>query len=118
MPNGKQLKQCLPMGIINVVSNADRGKSFICQKPELASSLENILASLSLAKVCSTERRICRLWHTLLFGFVKSTQLRTLLLLFGTTTIPAHQSVGTLTLWMTPNASMHFNSFLYLAFQR
>ena len=47
MPNGKQLKQNLPMGVINVVNSADWGESFICQKPELASSLENILAPCS-----------------------------------------------------------------------
>ena len=47
MPNGKWLKQKLPLGVMKVVNNADLGESFICQNPELASSLENILAPLT-----------------------------------------------------------------------
>ena len=53
---------------------------------------------------------MCLSQHTLLFNCVKSTQIRTLLLYLGTTTIPAHQSVSTSTLRMTPSASTCFSS--------
>ena len=39
MPNGRQLKQNLPTGVIKVVSRADFSDNLISQKPELASSL-------------------------------------------------------------------------------
>lgn len=44
--------------------------------------------------------------HTLLFRWIASTQIRTLPLAFGTTTIPAHHSVGSLIFDMIPQ-SLH-----------
>ena len=43
-------------------------------------------------------------------GF-RSMQIRTFPSFFGTTTIPAHHSVGAFTLEMTPRDSMRLNSF-------
>ena len=102
IPKGNQLKQYLPYGVINVVRRADCLESFICQKPALTSSLENMVDSLICARICSTNGKICFSLHTLMFSFVKSTQMRMLLLGLGTTTIPAHQSVGSSTLVITP----------------
>ena len=42
---------------------------------------------------------------------VKSTHIRTFPLLFGTTTIPAHHSVGSSTLRITPNSCIRFSSY-------
>lgn len=114
IPNGRRLKQYLPKGVIKVVSNADSSDSLICQNPELASSLENTFAPPSCANVCSTEGRMCRSLLTLSLSLVRSTQIRTLSAVFGTTTIPAHQSVGSSTFEMTPNSSIRCNSDLTL----
>ena len=51
------------------------------------------------------------LW-TLCINFVKSTQMRSFPSGFGTTTIPVHHSVGTLTLLITPNFSIRSSSLL------
>ena len=110
IPNGSLLKQNLPNGVMNVVRMADSSESRICQNPELASSFEKTLAPVSWAKICSTEGRMRRSLWTHSFSFVRSTQIRTFPFGFGTTTIPAHQSVGLSTLVMTPNCSMRCNS--------
>ena len=57
MPKGNRLKQNLPNGVINVVSNADSLASGICQNPELASIFEKIRAPASCARACSTAGR-------------------------------------------------------------
>ena len=58
MPNGKQLKQNLLKGVMNVVRIADSLANLTCQKPELASSFENIFAPPICTSVCSTDGRI------------------------------------------------------------
>ena len=47
IPSGSLRKQYRPYGVINVVRHADSVDSGICQKPELASSLENTVAPAS-----------------------------------------------------------------------
>ena len=47
MPNGSLGKQKRPKEVINVVSNADSRARRTCQKPELASTLERMLAPAS-----------------------------------------------------------------------
>ena len=54
----------------------------------------------------------CLSQHTFSFNLVRSTQIRTLLFCFGTTTNPAHHSVGSSIFSMTPNFSILVNSFL------
>ena len=46
--------------------------------------------------------------RTLLFHYVKLTQIHTLLLCLGTTTIPAYQSMGTFSLRLTLIISVRF----------
>ncbi len=104
MPKGILWKQKRPKGVINVVSRVNCGASGICQNPELASSFEKILAPASCAKVWSTAGRTCHSLRMLWLSCVRSTQICTFLLLLGTTTIPAHHSVGSSTLAMTPSA--------------
>ena len=82
---------------MNVVSFDDLGFISICQNPELASNLEKCLAPPSCAKVLSTEDRMCHSRQTFAFNFVKSTHILTLPTGFGTTTIPAHHSIGSVT---------------------
>jgi len=45
IPNGSQLMQNLPNGVMNVVSKAYSFCNAICQNPEFATSLENTFAS-------------------------------------------------------------------------
>ena len=106
MPNGNHLKDYRQKGFLNVVRGIDSGERGICQNPELASSLENTLAPASCAIVWSTEGRGCRSLHMLSFNRLRSTPMRTWPFGLGTTTMPAHQSVGSLTLMMTPNFSI------------
>ena len=110
MPKGSRLKQYRPYGVINVVSRADCLESFICQKPALASSLENIVDPPICARICSTNGKMCLSLCTLAFNFVKSTQMRILPLGLGTTTIPTHQSVGLSTLVIIPMFSIRVSS--------
>ena len=51
MPKGSLWKQNRPNGVMKVVSSAESGASGICQKPELASSLEKTLAPASCASL-------------------------------------------------------------------
>ena len=50
IPNGNLLKQNLPTSVINVVNCLDSSANEVCQKPELASNSENILAPDNLTK--------------------------------------------------------------------
>ena len=59
MPNGSLWKQKRPNGVIKVVNNAESGDRGICQKPELASSLETMVAPESWARTWSTDGRGC-----------------------------------------------------------
>ena len=110
IPKGSRWKQNLPHGVMKVVSRADSGARGICQNPELASSLVNTLAPPSWARVGSTAGSGCFSLHTLWFGWVRSTQILTLLFALGTTTMPAHQAVGSLTFAMTPSAFIRRSS--------
>ena len=89
---------------MNVVSNCDSSASGICQKPEFASTLEKMVAPLSCASVSSTGGigNVSR--RTPSFKGLRSTHILTLPDFFGTTTMPAHQGVGSVTFLMTPNA--------------
>ena len=108
MPKDRRLKQNRPNGVMKVVSKADSFDSFICQNPELASSLENTLEPASCARLCSTDGRIRRSLWTFSLSLVRLTQIQTFPSGLGTTTIAAHQSVGSSTREMTPNCSIRF----------
>ena len=114
MPNGSRLKQNLPNGVMKVVSMADSLASGICQNPELASIFENTLALANCARACSTAGSGCRSRRTHLFNHVRSTQIRTLPSALGTTTMPAHHSVGSRTRLTTRISSMRSSSALTL----
>lgn len=100
------VKQYLPNGVMKVVSNALSLSSGICPNPELASRVENTWAPASCARDCSTAERGCLSHLTLLLSWVRSTKMRTFPLPFDTTTIPAHQSVGSLMLVISPSLSI------------
>ena len=70
IPNGNLLKQNLPISVINVVNCLDSSANEVCQKPELASNSENILAPDNFDKVASTVGSICNSRHTFLFNLV------------------------------------------------
>ena len=110
IPNGIRLKQNFPKGVIKVVSKEDSWASSTCQNPELASSFEKNFAPPICARLCSTEGRIWHSRQTLSFSLVRSTQILTLPFGFGTTTIPAHHSVGCFTLEITPRPSILWSS--------
>ena len=97
-----------------MVSLRDASANLICLNPELVSSLEKTVAPLSWASTWSTAGSTCLSLQTLSLSFVKSTQIRSLSLGFGTTTMPAHHSVGSLILVITPMLSILSNSFLTL----
>ena len=97
---------------MKVVSSADSTDSGICQNPKLASSLVKTFAPAICAKICSTAGMGCRSLFTLLLSLVRSTQMRTFPFFLGTTTIPAHQSVGSFTLAITPWSSIRVSSSL------
>ncbi len=99
---------------MKVVYLADSFVNGTCQKPILASNLLNTVAPASMPRVCSTEGRINFSLHTDSFILVKSTQMRTVPAFFGTTTIPAHQSVGSSILVITPIFSIRsISSFTF-----
>ena len=87
---------------MKVVSLDDSGSISICRNPELASNFVKYFAPPSWASVVSTEGKTCRSRHTLAFNLVKLTQILTFPFGFGTTTIPAHHSVGSVTSVITP----------------
>ena len=99
---------------MNVVRRDDSGVSGICQNPELASNFVKIFAPANCANVCSTAGSWWCSRRTLLFNCVRSTQILTLSCGFGTTTIPEHQSVGSLTGTITPRCLILSNSALTL----
>ena len=104
IPNGSLLKQYLPKGVMNVVSNCDSSASGICQKPQFASSLLKILP-LSVAPVCRQLEEV---------GGLRSTYTLIAPSFLGATTIAAHQGVGFLHLSDNPHPlhvlklSLHF----------
>ena len=106
IPNGSLWKRYRPKGVMKVVSREDSSERGICQKPAFASSFDITLAPASWARTWSTAGRGCCSRCTLSFSYVNSTQMRTFSLLFGTTTMPEHQSVGSSIFEMTPSLSM------------
>ena len=75
IPNGSLLKQKWPYGVIKVVSNQDSLTSGICQNPLLASSLVNIVAPVSCARVVSTLGIGCTSCKTFSFRGFMSTHM-------------------------------------------
>ena len=98
---------------MKVGGNALSLSSGICQNPELASKVENTRAPTSCARDCSTAGRGCLSRLTLLLRWVRSTQMQTFPLPFGTITISAHQSVGSLILVITPSLSKFIFHWLH-----
>ena len=95
---------------MNVVRSVEPGARGICQNTELPSSVVKTLAPAYWASVWSTAGRGCLSRLTLSFSLVRSTQIHTFELLFGTTTMLEHHSVGSMTLAITPNSSILCNS--------
>ena len=93
-----------------MVSSLDSLASGICQNPLLASSLLNLVAPVSCARVVSTFGIGCTSHRTFSFKGFMSTQIQTAPEAFGTTTIAAHQGVGSLTRDITPKPSMRCNA--------
>ena len=106
MPKGSLLKLYLPNGVINVVRGLELSSRGTCQNPQFASTLLNTTAPCNWASVSSTFGKGCTSLRTLSFNFLKSTQIRTELSFFGTTTIPAHHGVGASIREITPNDSI------------
>ena len=71
------------------------------QKPLLASNELNIFAPVNCANVSSTVGRGCTSHCTFSFNGLRSTQMRIVPVFFGTTTMPAHQGVGSSTFEIT-----------------
>ena len=92
--------------MINVVRGLDSLASGICQNPLFASNLLNILAPASLARVSSTLGIGCASLITLVLSGFRSTHIRHAPEVLGTTTIPAHQGVGSVISEMTPSLSI------------
>ncbi|MEQ2190816.1 hypothetical protein XENOCAPTIV_011127, partial [Xenoophorus captivus] len=82
--------------------------------PALASNLENTFAPASCPSVCSTDGSGCFSLMMYLFSSVRSMHILTLPELLGTTTIGAHQSVGSSTLVMTPSCCIRLSYSLTL----
>ena len=61
------------------------------------------------ANDCLTEGTKYFSLYTVLFNFVRLTHILTLPYPFGTTTIPAHQDIGSCILEMTPSCYISFN---------
>ena len=107
IPNGNLLKQNRPYGVTNMVNSLDSSANGICQNPLFASSLLNIAAPVSWARVVSTFGIGCTSRRTFSFSGFMSTQICTAPEAFGTTTIAAHHGVGSVTRDITPR---FFNS--------
>ena len=90
----------------------DSSERGICQNPDLASSLVKYFDPVSCARSWSTEFSGCTSLFTALLSSVRSTQILTDPLGLGTTTIPAHHSVGSVISDMTPCESILSISFL------
>ena len=110
MPKGSLLKQYRPNGVMKVVNKRDSLLSGICQNPLLASNLLNTVAPASCASVSSTFGIGCTSLRTFSFRGFRSTQILTCPDFLGTTTIPAHQGVGSLTGDITPICSIRVSS--------
>ena len=93
-----------------MVKRWEDGERGNCQSPLLASSLEKIFAPPSCASVSSTFGSGCTSLSTDLFSGFRSTQMRTFPDFFGTTTIPAHHGVSSVTLEIILSFSMQFSS--------
>ena len=100
MPNRSLWKQKQPKGVINVVINADSRARGSCQKTELASSLERMLAPASFPSTWSTDGSGCCSRWTLWLSLVRSIQMQTFPFGFGTTAMPEHQLVGCSFFWL------------------
>ena len=110
MPNGSLLKQNCPKGVMKVVSSLDSLASGICRNPLFASSLLNMVAPDNCSSVVSTCGIGFTSRRTLSLRGFKSTQIRTAPKSLGTTTIAAHQGVGSSTGDMTPKLCIRYNS--------
>ena len=110
------MKQNLPMGVMNVVSDFDSSVRGICQNPDLAFNLENILLPDSFTKLSSTEDIGWGSCLTASFSCVRSAQILTKPLGLGTATIAEHQLVGSVTGEITPLFSMSPISFSTFGF--
>ena len=110
IPNGNLLKQNLPKGLMKVVSNLDSLARGICQNPLLASSLLNTVAPDNRASIVSTLGMRCTSLNTFSFSGLRLTQIRTAPESLGTTTIAAHQRVGSSTGEITPKLCMRSKS--------
>ena len=111
MPKGMRLKRYCPNGVRKVVRSRELTSRGTCQKPLLTSSLLNVVAPASCARVLSTFGKGCVSLCTLSLSRRKSTQMRTFPDRLGTTTIPAHQEVAFVDRDMTPSDSMRASSF-------
>ena len=94
------------------MSIADSFERGICQNPELALSFEKTVAPASCARVGSTACIGCLSHRTLSLSFVRSTHRQTFPFALGTTTNPAHHSVGCSTRSVTPSCSICSSSSL------
>ena len=92
------------------MSGRDSGAKGICQKPLLASSLLKMVAPARSARVSSTFGIGCGSRRTFSLSGLRSTHILTSPDRFGTTTMPAHQSVGVSILEITPMHSMRSSS--------
>ena len=110
IPEGRTLKENQPHGVMNVVGCLDSHASFICQNSGFASSFEKTLQPANLPRVVSTAGSGSSSLLTYSFSLLRSTQTLTLPLLFGATTMGAHQSVGSSTLDMTLDSNILFDS--------
>ena len=102
---------------MKVVNNLLSGSSFTCQKPELASSFENILPSESRLNISFTRGSGYISLSTLLFRLVKSTHILILPPVFGAMVRPEHHSVGSSTGSTIPLASISSNSAFAFSFK-
>ena len=89
-----------------MVSNREDWDRGICQNPLLASNFEKTFAPASWAKVSSTFGSGWTSLSTLWLSGLRSTHILTFPFFLGTTTIPAHHSVGSVTLEITPAFSI------------
>ena len=86
----------------------------ICQKLLLAYNFMDTLLSPSIAKLSLTEPMGRTSSLTVLFSSVKSTQIRTCPLALGTSTLPEHNYVRTVTGEMTPCCNIESISYFPL----
>ena len=90
---------------MNVVRRRESFSSGICQNPLLASSLLNTVAPASWASLINFRNWVSFTENTLVQRLEVDTY-PDLPRFFGTTTIPAHQGVGSSTFKITPSVSM------------